>query len=230
MNRILVVAAHPDDDILGCGAMLAEAFARGDSIRILYVTDGAASHPRSRAFPPTRLAALREAEAREAVARLGGSRAVAQFLRAPDGGLAELDDELRQTLAAGIQANIARLQPHLVFAPWRRDPHPDHRATSALVREALETLAFPVRLLEYTVWLDVRGTSDDQPGERETRSVIFSETEEALVRKRYALAAHRSQTTRLIADDPDGFLLTPELVERLCGSPEIFYEALAVTD
>ena len=53
-ERICVVSPHPDDDVLGCGGTLALASANGAALCILYVTDGAASHPGSRAFPPGR--------------------------------------------------------------------------------------------------------------------------------------------------------------------------------
>ena len=40
MNNVLVVAAHPDDEILGCGGTLLKHISRGDKVYILYVSEG----------------------------------------------------------------------------------------------------------------------------------------------------------------------------------------------
>ncbi len=45
---IVVLAPHPDDESLGCGALLAAAFA-GKGARVVCLTDGSGSHPGSRA-------------------------------------------------------------------------------------------------------------------------------------------------------------------------------------
>src|SRR5437762_25173 len=68
---LLVLAPHPDDESLGCGGLIAEACGRGQDVHVVILTDGTGSHPNSRAWPRHRLKALREAEAREAVAALG---------------------------------------------------------------------------------------------------------------------------------------------------------------
>src|SRR5688500_7275309 len=66
----LVIAPHPDDETLGCGATILRKVAAGTKVTVLVVTDGRHSH-RSPSLPPERLAALREVEMAEAVARLG---------------------------------------------------------------------------------------------------------------------------------------------------------------
>ena len=70
LGRTVVLAPHPDDESLGCGGLLARLAAHGVPARVVVVTDGAQSHPGSAAYPPERLRALREAEARAAVAAL----------------------------------------------------------------------------------------------------------------------------------------------------------------
>ena len=227
MTRILVVAPHPDDDVLGCGAMLARAFARGAAVRIVYVTDGAASHPSSQRFDGARLRALREAEAARAVRRLGGKRTMLHFLRVADGTLEGLAGSERAAVAQAVRAIVDAWQPDTIFAPWRRDPHPDHIAVSAIVREIAATAAPSPRLLEYPVWLPIRGTATDAPAREEVRRIDFRAREDERRRKRYALLAHRSQTTGLIDDDPSGFVMSAELIERFCAARELFYEEVA---
>jgi len=68
--RAVVVAPHPDDEVLGTGGLLAHLSALGRKVLIVAVTDGTASHPDSPAWPVERLAAVRPQETREALRNL----------------------------------------------------------------------------------------------------------------------------------------------------------------
>ena len=67
----IVVAPHPDDESLACGGLIADACRQGLRGKVVIVSDGAGSHPNSKAYPPDRLRSLREEEARRAAAELG---------------------------------------------------------------------------------------------------------------------------------------------------------------
>jgi len=153
--NVVVVAPHPDDDAIGCGGTLARLAARGAHIAVIYVTDGSASHPGSRRFPPAVLRDVREHEARTALRHLG-VRAEPTFLRAPDSGLSTLEAARRAQLAAHIAARVAQRRADIVFAPWPRDPHPDHVATAQLVEAALAQSGRRPAVWYYQVWLPVR--------------------------------------------------------------------------
>jgi LmbE family N-acetylglucosaminyl deacetylase len=56
----IVVAPHPDDESLGCGGLIVDACRQGLPGKVVIVSDGAGSHPNSKAYPPDRLTALRE--------------------------------------------------------------------------------------------------------------------------------------------------------------------------
>src|ERR1700712_4437889 len=66
----LILAPHPDDESLGCGGLIAACVAAGPPPIVVILTDGAGSH-HSPSYPPERLRAVREQEARQAVAHLG---------------------------------------------------------------------------------------------------------------------------------------------------------------
>ena len=80
----VVIAPHPDDESLACGGLIAEACRQGFRVRIIVVSDGAGSHPNSKAYPPDRLRSLREEEARRAGAELGVAPEEMLFLGLPD--------------------------------------------------------------------------------------------------------------------------------------------------
>ncbi|HEY1429527.1 MAG TPA: PIG-L family deacetylase, partial [Candidatus Tumulicola sp.] len=134
-QRLLVVAPHPDDDVIGCGGTLFALVRSGVQPTIVYVTDGSASHPNSIKFPPPKLAALRKCEAREALRELG-VRTKPIFLDVPDGTLSELDPSARSHVIERLADVISSLAIDTVFGPWKHDPHPDHVATASVLENA----------------------------------------------------------------------------------------------
>ncbi len=221
--NVVVIAPHPDDDIIGCGGVLLRLAARGARIGVTYVTDGSASHPNSLRFPPAVLRDVREAEARAALRSLGIRRAP-QFLRAPDSALATLGPEQRRTLVAALAQRIRALRAQLVFAPWPRDPHPDHVATAALAAQALADCGRRPRVYYYRVWLPVRGAAGDRPDRAEASVQDVALTPADVERKRVAIMHHRSQTGTLIDDDPAGFCIDAELLSGWLTPFERFYQ------
>jgi LmbE family N-acetylglucosaminyl deacetylase len=217
-QRLLVVAAHPDDDVIGCGGTMA-LVARSGSVTALYVSDGSRSHPASREYPPERIAAVRELEALAALKALG-VREPPVFLRYPDGELATLTPARRNVAVRSIAEAIDRLRPDAVLAPWLRDPHPDHGAAAALALDAVARAGFEGNVGFYEVWLRVRGEPGDRPHVGEVHATWVSLDAEARERKGRALAAHRSQTGDLIKDDTGGFRITAELTRVWLGPRE----------
>nr|WP_244638814.1 bifunctional PIG-L family deacetylase/class I SAM-dependent methyltransferase [Frigoribacterium sp. CFBP 13729] len=69
---VVVLAAHPDDETLGAGSLIAQLVRHGRAVTVVVVTDGAASHPRSTSTPAGSLRELRLAEARAALDELVG--------------------------------------------------------------------------------------------------------------------------------------------------------------
>lgn len=221
-RRVLVVAPHPDDETLGCGGLIARLIARGSIVHTVFLTDGGASHRGSRSWPRPRLAALRECEAIEALAALGAGDSPRTFLRLPDAAMPAEGSEAWASARDAIADIVLALQPDLAVLPWRRDPHCDHRDGWRLAQAGLRAGRVDPPILEYAIWLDELGADDDFPtvGEVKEVRVDIAAASEA---KRSALAAHRSQTTDLIDDDPHAFRLQPATIERLTGGTERFW-------
>ena len=95
-----------------------------------------------------------------------------------------------------------------------------------LAREALRVVDQRPQTLEYAIWLDELGAPADRPTAGEAVAVLF-DIADVLEAKREAVAAHVSQTTDLIGDDPGGFRLTPETIARLTGPVEAYWQPLS---
>ena len=91
-------------------------------------------------------------------------------------------------------------------APWRRDPHCDHRASWDLVTEAFAACGQSPEVLEYAIWLDELGGRGDHPVPGQVEAVAIA-VSSAL--KRHALQAHRSQLGDLVARRSHGLRARP---------------------
>ncbi|WP_231403059.1 PIG-L deacetylase family protein [Hymenobacter guriensis] len=218
----LVVAPHPDDETLGCGGLIALLRQAQVPVWVVLVSDGTMSHPGSRRYPPAARQALREAELREALARLGVADAALTCLARPDGRVAADDAQALEQLAQLLLTT----RPATVLTPWRRDPHPDHRATTELVQQALAQLPTAPRVLEYVVWAWERAAPADVPLPQEVQGWRL-DIRSALDQKQHALAAHTSQLPNgPIDDDPTGFYLAPSMLAHFAQPFETYLEPL----
>ncbi|MFT5283908.1 MAG: LmbE family N-acetylglucosaminyl deacetylase/GT2 family glycosyltransferase [Planctomycetota bacterium] len=128
-TRVLCFAPHADDEVFGCGGMLAFHAARGDDIRVVVMTDGAAGDPNE---TEADICAARRRESERAGEELGQGRIEHRFLGLPDGGLSGC-----ATLVEVMIRESNDFAPELVYAPGPQEMHPDHRATSHAVIAAL---------------------------------------------------------------------------------------------
>lgn len=214
-SRLLLVAAHPDDETLGAGGLLSRLARDGVRCDVVVLTDGEASHPSSPTHSPQRLAEIRRQEVRSAVQLLAPAADV-HFAGLSDGALTEADvvPVLRRELDRG-EANRT-----LVAVPWREDGHADHeaagRAAAAVCRES------DTPMLEYPIWLWHWGSAEDH-GDRLAELSLFRPGGDDLVRKASALATHVSQTLPLSAEPGDEVLLTRGVLEHFERDFESFF-------
>jgi LmbE family N-acetylglucosaminyl deacetylase len=217
---LVVVAPHPDDESLACGGLIAEACAQGRSVRVVFVSDGTGSHPNSKKYPESRLRDLREREALEAIFELGLNPVDAVFLRFRD-RFVRGEGPLAEESIAIILDCIRQVGAEALFVTWRYDPHCDHQASYSLARSAQRNLS-GVRLFEYTVWGSALPPTTPIGKLSEGFRIQIDRWKE---KKRRAIAAHRSQTTALIDDDPNGFRLGEKDLARFRHPYEFFFES-----
>lgn len=217
--KIAVLAPHPDDESLACGALLARAFA-GAGAHVFCLTDGSASHPNSRQWPSERLAHRRRAELTQAIKHLGGSTADLTWLGMKDAKL-HLADPV--AVARDLAELITEIGAQHVFAPALQDHHEDHKATANIADE-IHRLRPDWSLYSYPVW----SRWDDPDFDQNIAQFAphYMATGEWQKQKRAAITAHRSQMGAVVADDPDGFVLPSELVEKFVTEDEVFWRML----
>jgi LmbE family N-acetylglucosaminyl deacetylase len=174
----VVLAAHPDDEVLGAGGIMSLLQAAGARLRLVALTDGEASHPGI--AEPAALAARRVAETAAALQVLGVQPIEIVRLRLPDAGLAARADEisaLLPKLAAGFDACLA---------PWENDAHADHEAVGRSARRAgLAPYFYPIWMWHWAIPGDPR-----VPWHRGLRAVL---PPAVAARKRAAIRCFGSQ-------------------------------------
>jgi LmbE family N-acetylglucosaminyl deacetylase len=219
----IVIAPHPDDESLACGGLIAEACRQTIRGKVVIVSDGAGSHPNSKAYPPHRLTALRKEEAKEAGAELGLNPEDMLFLGLPDRFVPHEGAEAERAIEAIVDC-AREIGAGSLFVSWRHDPHCDHEASYRIAREVQRRVS-GMRLFEYVVWGHTLPPSTEvDPVRSGFRIRIDHEAQE---KKRRAIAAHRSQTTALIDDDPGGFLFSQIDLAHFDLPYEFFLESAA---
>ncbi|WP_051625711.1 PIG-L deacetylase family protein [Kozakia baliensis] len=216
-GRTLVLAPHPDDESLGCAGFIAESCARGILPIVVIATDGAASHPQSKNWPPERLVRQRRQEAQNALTKLGLPTENLFFLNLPDSHAPVSGPDFEKSVDTLIDlAKEHRCATFLTTS--RHDPHCDHEAAWLMASEAAKRLSRT--LLTYPVW------SWTLPPETQLDDTMPSgwrlSIETHLSTKQAAITAHESQYGRLIDDDPSGFVLPENLLSRVVRPYEVF--------
>ncbi len=193
---LLVIAPHPDDETLGCGGLIAACARARIPVHVAILTDGERSHPGSRHWPPQRLGAARRREATMALQRLGVRATALTFLGLQDGRLLA-SAVAREAAIRQLTTLARRLRAKRIIGPWRHDPHPDHVAAAEITRAIADALPH-ARALYYPIWGRFL-PGDVALTDRRWRPLRI-DVSPFLPAKRRALAAHRTQTSRIISD------------------------------
>ena len=185
-ERVLILAPHPDDDVIAAGGLIQHVLSTGGEVHIVFVTDGERNpwpqrwtHKKWSITAEDRAAwgAMRRDEADCSLTRLGVPTSASTFLGFPDSGLKQGDVRLIQAIRDAIVA----FGPSQIVSPSTFDLHLDHRtiASAAHIASAGE-----IPINTYVV--------HGSPNERRFATRIeLTEIEQKC--KRAAIECHRSQ-------------------------------------
>jgi LmbE family N-acetylglucosaminyl deacetylase len=217
---MLVLSPHQDDETLGCGGVIATASGLGLRPRVAFLTDGAASHEGSAAWPPRRLAATRRSEAIAALAVLGVGPDDILFLDWADASPFAPDQLAYAQTVERLAAWAASFATASLWSTWPGEAHCDHVAAARLAESLATRLPSLRARMEFLVW----GWKEKRLGE-ERRAAWALDCAHTIDQRRRALACHRTQTTDLIADAVQSFRIPPELAALTERPVEIYLEA-----
>ena len=130
---LLVVAAHPDDEALGCAGTMAKMAREGHEVSVLFFTDGVGARDEDVA---RRLRQARREAAAKALELLGVARST--FLDWPDN---RLDTAPVLELARAVEHEVARVKPRTILTHHYGDLNVDHRAAHEAVMTAVRPQA-----------------------------------------------------------------------------------------
>ncbi len=125
-KQILVVAAHPDDEVLGCAGTIVRHTIGGDKVHLLFMTDGVGSRLGKGNSVITR------GSAAENAAKILGVTSV-ENLDFPDNSM---DSVPLLDVTKAIEAKIEKLQPKVIYTHHLGDLNVDHQITHKAVMTA----------------------------------------------------------------------------------------------
>jgi LmbE family N-acetylglucosaminyl deacetylase len=147
-GNILVVAPHPDDDVLGAGGTMAAASDQGKGIFSVYITDGGGSPRKNQSISDAAMATHREKEALSALRAVGAVGGF--FLKRRS---EELAGELGRHTEKELREILQFIQPEEVFVPAPYERHRTHQRCTRMSIDALRIAGNrEMTLLGYSLW------------------------------------------------------------------------------
>jgi LmbE family N-acetylglucosaminyl deacetylase len=174
---LLVVAPHPDDEVLGAGGLMRAWVARGAKVSVLSVSDGEAAFP-ERCAPGS----VRREELTEALRKLCPTYVAVTRLGLPDGRITQHLNRLRNSLLSLASG------PVTLIAPYEHDGHPDHAAVGSLCVDFARSQQIPLARYAIRTWQ--RAAPDNLGEARWVKFVLADDSRRAKMR---ALRCFKSQ-------------------------------------
>jgi LmbE family N-acetylglucosaminyl deacetylase len=156
-RSILVIAAHPDDEVLGCGGTIARHADDGDLVQVLIVAEGVTSRNEQRDRDQAADELTNLAQAAHKASMILGAAGL-ELMDLPDNRLDCLD---RLDLIKLIETRIVRHQPEVVYVHHAGDVNIDHRR----LHEAVVTVCRPVpgQTVRQLLSFEVASSTEWQP-------------------------------------------------------------------
>lgn len=149
-GSIMVIAPHPDDEIIGAGGVILQALAQQQVVHLVYLTEGEAACSTK---PAAQVKRQRRGLTQQVASQLGLPPGCQHFLGLADGAVPHRRQPGYLTAQKALQTLIETLQPDHVLATDKMDYWPfDHVACAQLAEDAVAATAHSANLYFYWVW------------------------------------------------------------------------------
>lgn len=135
MEQVLIVSAHPDDEVLGAGGVMARHVAKGDRVAVLILGEGITSRYPKRSMAPKKSLDLLEKRSRAALKSLGVHETF--YFRLPDN---RFDGEDLLDIVKIVESVKKKIKPSLIYTHHIGDLNRDHHLTCQAVVTATRPL------------------------------------------------------------------------------------------
>ena len=142
---IIIVAPHPDDEVIGCGGLIQRLVKQGCDVHVVLMTGGEASHQNCCDISNDRLKDVRRSLCIDIDSKLGVDKNHIHTLDYPDGGILTEHKETER-----LQTLIREFKPNTVFVPHWGEGWPDHVNTRQIIRNIANQ---GTTIYEYCVWM-----------------------------------------------------------------------------
>lgn len=145
-TSLLIIAPHPDDEVIGCAGLILHSLDKGNDVYIIILTGGEASHNGCCEIPPQELITARRELAVNINRELGIPAANLFLLDYPDGKINYSHYETDK-----LSRLIKNIRPDAIFIPHKGEGWSDHIQAGNIIKRMTEEMT-DIRLYEYCVW------------------------------------------------------------------------------
>lgn len=217
----LIIAPHPDDEVLGCGGLIALKRDLGMAVNVIFITDGGASHGWHSRYKSDEIVAIRQQEALNALSILGVNESSVHFLNRQDGKLKYVSDTYRQEIIEQLTALIRSINPTEVYVTHYKDRNADHEATCEMTKAAIAASELNLELFQYPISLFWKTLLLRDVKLSELKGAYRLSISAVLKKKQQAIEAYPSQY--LPIDEKSGTALPYGFMERFLVPYEVFF-------
>ncbi|WP_170285168.1 PIG-L deacetylase family protein [Microvirga aerophila] len=210
-RSLLVLAPHYDDETFGCGGLIALMCGQGREVKVVFLTDGSASHNHFKTVSREQLMKTREKEVAHAASILGLKESDLIFLKYQDGSLAEVIEQQPVCVAQRVGAILKAFEPAEVYVTCQWDNHSDHEAAFDILLRSIGEMATVPEVYQYPISAGWRPANLRRFSIHDIIHARVLPIKSALELKRKAIGAYSSQIAVLPKGFTKRFLLPYEI-------------------
>lgn len=142
LNRVLIIAPHPDDEILGCGGFITTQNLQNKEVFIIFLTKGENCNPE---INPETLITERRILSEKALTQVHQPMFRVYYLDFVDGEINNADPEVNK-----LKSLLIHIDPEAIFVPNLLEGWNDHINANTIIKSLIDNKS--IKIFEYCVW------------------------------------------------------------------------------